>query len=207
MNIHPTAVIAENTMIGENFFVGAHSVIAGPPEHRDYWNKEYGTVIIGNNVRISNLVTVDSGTTGPTFINDNCVLLAHSHVGHDAIIGEGSTISCGAKIGGGCIIGKNVTIGLNATIHQGVHVPDGCMIGMNAVITKATKLFPYSVYVGNPAKYLKANEHLIKRVACQQYPELTNGHDFLDFNYGIRRNMILEMIAESEHNNRNLYKY
>lgn len=155
--IHPTAIVRNNVILGDNVYIGAYSVIGGPPEHREFWDKDYGTVIIGNNVRISNHVTVDAGTTGATFIDHDCVLLAHSHVGHDANIGEGATISCGVRIGGHALIGKGTNVGLNACVHQKVIVPDGCMIGMGAIVNKSTALQPYSVYVGNPAKYLRPN--------------------------------------------------
>lgn len=155
--IHPTAIVHRNVILGENVYIGAHSVIGGPPEHKDFWGKEYGTVIIGNNVRISNLVTIDAGTTGATFIDQGCILLAHSHVGHDAQLSEGVTVSCGAKVGGHAIIGKGSNIGLNAVIHQRVMVPERCMIGMGAVVNKSTDMDPASVYVGNPARYLRSN--------------------------------------------------
>lgn len=161
--IHPTAVVYKNVILGDNVHIGAYAIIGGPPEHKEFWDKEYGTVIIGNNVRISNLVTVDAGTTGATFIDQGCILLAHSHVGHDAQLSEGATISCGVKVGGHAFIGKGSNIGLNAVIHQRVMVPAGCMIGMGAIVTKATEMEEGAVYVGNPARFLRLN-NAIKRV-------------------------------------------
>ena len=159
--IHPTAIIYSNVKIGANVYIGAYCVIGGPPEHREYWNGEYWGVVLGDNVRISNHVTIDAGTERDTIIGSGSIILAHAHVGHDAIIEEGVTVSCGAKIGGECRIGEYTNIGLNASIHQRVAVPSGCMIGANAFVGKTTEMEPNSKYVGVPAKYLGPN---IKRI-------------------------------------------
>ena len=84
--------------------------------------------------------------------------MKHSHVGHDAFINSGVTISCGAKIGGHAEICEGANIGLNATIHQRLMVPEYCMIGMGAVVTKKTQMIPQQKYAGNPAKWLGVNE-------------------------------------------------
>src|SRR5262245_23830057 len=132
--IHSTAVIGPNVEIGEGTYIGPFCIIGYPAEHKAYWDGPVGKVIIGKNCVITGQVTIDAGTEGITRIQDNCWLLKHSHVGHDAILGNNVTISCGAKIGGHAIISQNCNIGLNATIHQWVQVPEGCMIGMNAAV-------------------------------------------------------------------------
>ncbi len=117
--IHPTAVIGSNVeIIGENVYIGPHCIIGFPAEHKAFWDGPVGKVIIGNNVVITGLVTIDAGTEGVTTIGNNVWMLKHSHVGHDAVIEDGVTISCGAKIGGHCVIGKSSNIGLNACVHQ-----------------------------------------------------------------------------------------
>ena len=155
--IHPTAIVYPNVKIGKNLYIGAYSVIGGPPEHREYWNEEYSYVIIEDDVRISNHVTIDSGCTHPTRISKGSIILAHAHIGHDAYIGNYVTIACGAKIGGHCIIENKCNIGLNASIHQFKTIPTGCMIGANAFVGKTLIMEPNSKYVGVPARYLSPN--------------------------------------------------
>ena len=87
-----------------------------------------------------------------------CYLLKHSHIGHDAIICDNVTISCGAKIGGHSIINKKCNIGLNAVIHQKVEIPEGCMIGASAFVGKKSILKPFHKYAGVPVKELGRNE-------------------------------------------------
>ncbi len=155
--VHPSAVIGPNVEIGDGTYIGPFCIIGYRAEHKDFWDKPLGRVIIGKNCRITGHVTIDAGTERATILGDNCFLLKHSHVGHDAEIGDDVTISCGAKIGGHAIIHSKSNIGLNACIHQRVRVPEGCMIGMNAAVTKTTALSSFRKYAGVPAKDIGSN--------------------------------------------------
>lgn len=154
--IHPTAVIGPNVSIGAGSYIGPLCVIGLPPEWKGKELIDKG-VIIGENVRLTGLVTVDSGAESPTKINDGAYLMKHSHVGHDAMIGLNVVVSCGAKIGGHSVIGPYCNIGLNAVIHQKLTIPGGCMIGASAFIGKRTELKPYRKYAGVPAKDIGEN--------------------------------------------------
>ena len=58
--IHPTALIADNVLIGENIYIGPYCVIGFPPEWKGYETQSKG-VVIGDGVRLTGLVTVDAG--------------------------------------------------------------------------------------------------------------------------------------------------
>ena len=154
--IHPTALIGPNVTIGEDVYIGPYCVIGFPAEWKGRENEDKG-VVIGDGARITGLVTVDSGVEGQTIIGANTYLMKHSHVGHDACVSSGVTLSCGAKIGGHAIIGNNTNVGLNAVVHQRVIVPSGCMIGASAFIGKTLEMQPNSKYAGVPARYLGPN--------------------------------------------------
>lgn len=184
--IHPTALIGPNVEIGDGNYIGPYCVIGFPAEHKEFWPisaqekpvftgligyfkigegnsypfmpKDLGKVRIGNNNVITGHVTIDAGTEGITEIGDGNWFLKHSHLGHDAKIINGNTISCGVKVGGHCLIGSNVNLGLNSVIHQRKLVPDGVMIGMGAVVTKKTDLQTGMKYAGNPARLLGENK-------------------------------------------------
>lgn len=144
-----------------------------PAEHKDFWpgrdmcsfsglnDDKFGKVIIGNNNAFTGHVTIDAGTEGnakATIIQSGCWFLKHSHAGHDSIVCDNVTVSCGAKIGGHAFVGMGVNIGLNAVIHQRQIIKEGCMIGMGAVVTKKLKTEPYKTYAGNPAKEIGVND-------------------------------------------------
>lgn len=170
--IHPTAIIGPNVIIGTGNYIGPYCIIGMPAEHKDFWpdydecsyeglnELQFGSVIIGNNNKLTGNVTVDAGTMGNakvTIIQNGCWLLKHSHVGHDAVICDDVTISCGAKVAGHAIIGKGCNIGLNAVIHQWQTIKEGCMVGMGSVVTKKLVTEPFMTYAGNPARPIKAN--------------------------------------------------
>jgi UDP-N-acetylglucosamine acyltransferase len=153
--IHPTAIIGDNVILGDNNYIGAFCIIGDPAEHKKYWGQEKGKVIIGNNNIVTGLVTIDAGTEVPTIIEDGCFIMKHAHIGHDCRIMNNVTISCGAKIGGHSIILDNSNIGLNAVLHQFSEIAEGCMIGASAFFKGISK--PYTKYAGVPARELGSN--------------------------------------------------
>ncbi len=157
--VHPTAVISDNVSIGDNCYIGPLCIIGYPAEWRGKEEQDAG-VIIGSGTRVTGLVTIDSGVTKPTKIGDDCYLMKHCHVGHDAHVWSNVTLSCGVKIGGHCHILPHSNIGLNAVVHQKVQIAEGCMIGMGAVVTKTTNTQRGRKYAGNPAKDI--GENIIK---------------------------------------------
>ena len=153
--IHPTAIIGDNVILGDNNYIGAFCIIGDPAEHKKYWGQEKGKVIIGNNNIVTGLVTIDAGTEVPTIIEDGCFIMKHSHIGHDCRIMNNVTISCGAKIGGHSIIGEGSNIGLNAVLHQFSIIKKGCMIGASAFFKGESE--PEMKYAGVPARKLDSN--------------------------------------------------
>ena len=148
--IHPTAIIGDNVILGDNNYIGAYCIIGDPAEHKKYWGQLKGKVIIGNGNMITGLVTIDAGTEDITTIGNNCFIMKHAHIGHDCQINDNVTISCGAKIGGHSVIKEYSNIGLNAVLHQFTIIEQGCMIGASALIKGSTEEF--SKYAGVPAR-------------------------------------------------------
>ena len=157
IGIHQTAVINSNVIIEDDVYIGPLCIIGFNPEWKGRELDNKG-VIIKKGTKITGLVTIDGGANQPTVIGENCYLMKHSHVGHDAELKNGVTLSCGAKIGGHSIIGENTNIGLNAVIHQKVEVPQGCMIGASAFVGKKSILKPNYKYAGVPVKELGENK-------------------------------------------------
>lgn len=160
--IHHTAIVAEHVYVGKNVYIGPYCLIGQPAEWKGKSEHGKGTqgigVIISENSVLTGHVTVDSAAgVNPTFIGKDCYLMKHSHVGHDAHLMDGVTVSCGAKIGGHAVIGHDVNIGLNAVIHQKCIVREGCMIGACAFIGKTLETKPYRKYAGVPARDIGEN--------------------------------------------------
>ena len=86
-NIHSTAVIGKNVTIEDDVYIGPYCVIGMPAEWKGREHEDKG-VLIKKGTRITGLVTIDSGVEKITTIGENCYLMKHSHVGHDAQLGK-----------------------------------------------------------------------------------------------------------------------
>jgi len=157
IHLDKTAIIGKNVIIEDDVYIGPYCIIGMPPEWKGRENEDKG-VLIKKGSRLTGLFTVDSGADKQTIIGENCYLMKHSHVGHDATLENNVTLSCGAKIGGHSIIGEYTNIGLNAVIHQKISIPRGCMIGASAFVGKKSLLKPNYKYAGVPVKEIGKNE-------------------------------------------------
>lgn len=164
-HIGPFCTIYPNAVMGSNNNFVSYCSIASPPEHKSALEKEvWLKVIIGNNCRFNEFVTVNCGTVNDTVIGNGVFMLRGSHVGHDCIIGNNVTLSCNALIGGHSIIENDVNFGLGSICHQFSYIGRGAMIGMGTIITKRKRIAPFKTYVGNPVNELKDNQYLIDKL-------------------------------------------
>lgn len=102
------------------------------PVRRDH----VGGVVIGDNVDIGCLTTVQRGTYDNTVIEDNAKIDDRVHIGHNCHIGENTIITAGTVIAGTTKIGKNCWIGINSSIMQHITIGDNVVIGIGAVVVK-----------------------------------------------------------------------
>jgi acetyltransferase-like isoleucine patch superfamily enzyme len=149
--IHPTAIIHNCVTIGTGNKIGAYSVIGSDGEIRNC--KEFkGCVIIGNDNVISELVTIQrpANEGAATVIGDRNLIMAHSHIGHDAQIGNGTEICTSTVIGGYANVNDGAKIKLHCVIRNRATIGRGALIGMGSVVTK--DIANGAVAYGNPAK-------------------------------------------------------
>lgn len=151
--IHETAIIYPNVRMGTGNKIGPYCVIGSDGEIRNCKVFE-GSVEIGDNNVISELVTIQrpKDKDAKTKIGSNNIIMAHSHIGHDVIVGDNCEISTSSVIGGYVTIGDNSKIKLNVTIRNRKTIGENSVIGMGSVVVKDVE--PDSVVVGNPAKPL-----------------------------------------------------
>ena len=184
--VHPTAVIDDGVVMGVGNYVGPHCYLTGHldignnnrfeahcsvgtrPEHKEYWHKD-GYTEIGNNNTFREFITINSGTTTPTKIENNIIMLRGAHVAHDCIIEDGTTLSVGAIILGHVHVMRESNCGSGCQIHQYQVVGTWSMIGMGAIVPKKVRVEPGKVWVGNPAKELKTNDYLMRQVSVDSH--------------------------------------
>lgn len=109
---------------------------------------------IGRNTRINTNRLSDCDLVE---IGDNCV------IGGDVLInghsGEGDVF-----LRNYVKIGNNVTIGSFSMILPGAIIEDNVIVGANSVVVKDQRLLSNNIYAGSPARILKANSNLSKKV-------------------------------------------
>lgn len=148
--IHPTAVIYPNVKIGDNVYIGANCIIGAPGEHKRFWGEEGYGVVIEDNVVIHGNVTIDSGCEGITYISKDVWLMKGVHIGHDAKIWRGATLSPHVLIGGYSEVGSMVKMGMGSVLHPRTKIANNCVIGMNSTITKKSETWEGGIFVGSP---------------------------------------------------------
>jgi acyl-[acyl carrier protein]--UDP-N-acetylglucosamine O-acyltransferase len=134
--------------------VSTDAVVGAPAEWRDRPTKF--PAIVGDGATIREFARVHGGCERPTIIGAGTLLMAGSHVGHDAQLGSGCEVAPNAVIGGCVTIGKRVRIGMGAMICPHVTIPDDVRIGAGAVVNRSIE--PADVpqtWVGNPARRIR----------------------------------------------------
>ena len=165
--IHPTALIADNVIMGTGNYIGPYCVIGFPPEHADYFpNSPFG-VEIGDNNKITGHVTIDAGTEDDTIMGDNNFIMKRVHIGHDCDLNNNIRISPNAVLGGHTWIEDYANIGMGAIIHQNQTIKKGCMIGMGAIVCKNLQMDEFDTIFGNPARVIGKNTYLINKLKCE----------------------------------------
>ena len=166
VRIGPYTVIGPNVEIGENTIIQSHVNISGhtkigkgnkiypfvsinEPQDLKY-NDEQTKLIIGDNNKIREYVTINPGTVGgggKTVIGNNCLFMISSHIAHDCLVGNNVIIANNVPLGGHVIVEDNVVIGGNSAVQQFTRIGTMAMIGgMTGVLHD---VIPYGLSTGN----------------------------------------------------------
>ena len=133
--VYPRVAIGENSVIGSNTVIGQQGFGF---VRDDLGNKvripHLAGVVVGSNVEIGALVSVPSGTTVPTIIEDNVKIDELVHVAHNARVAKGASLIAGVVVGGHAVIDEDAWVGMNSSIRQGRRVGSHALVGMDASI-------------------------------------------------------------------------
>ena len=135
--IGPNVTILNGTRIGAhcNIFPGA--VIGGVPQDLKFAG-EKTTVVIGDHTTIRECCTINRGTTDrmTTKVGSNCLLMAYTHIAHDAHIGNHCIIANSANIAGHVVVEDNVVIEGVVAIQQFVRVGKHSFLAGGSLVRK-----------------------------------------------------------------------
>ena len=147
--IHSHVNISGNTKIGKGNIIFPFASIGNDPQDLKY-NGEETSLIIGDNNKFREYVTVNPGTVGGgsiTKIGNNCLFMISSHIAHDCIIGNNVIIANNVPLGGHVTLEDNVVIGGNSAVQQFTRIGKMAMIGgMTGVLHD---VIPYGLSIGN----------------------------------------------------------
>ena len=149
VKIHSHVNISGNTTIGKGNKIYPFASIGNDPQDLKY-NGEETKLIIGDNNKIREYVTINPGTEGGgglTKIGNNCLLMISSHIAHDCHVGNNVIIANNVPLGGHAIIEDHVVIGGNSAVQQFTRIGKMAMIGgMTGVLHD---VIPYGLSTGN----------------------------------------------------------
>lgn len=117
--IGPHVTILKYTALGSGCRIHSGAVLGDLPQDQAYAGAQSG-VRFGDRCVIRECVTVHRGTKDGTFteIGDDSLLMACSHVGHNALLGRRVTLANGALLAGYTEIGDQAFISGNCLVHQ-----------------------------------------------------------------------------------------
>ena len=148
-------IIHSGTRIGSHVIIRDYAIIGGlsfslKKESQGWVTKPHaGGVVIGDNVTISQRVTVHKGFSGDTTIGNGSIINTHSVIGHDVHIGKRCQINADVYLAGHVHVGDDVVIEPRATVQHRVTIGNGAHIGMAALVMK--DVAPNEVVLGHPA--------------------------------------------------------
>ena len=149
-------VIEGRTSIGENCRVFTGAVLGSPPQDLKYKGAK-SFLKIGNNNTIREYTTMNPGTDegGVTYIGDENLFMAYSHVAHDCKIGNSCIIANAGTLAGHVTLEDRVVIGGLTAIHQFVKVGRLAMIGGCSKVVQDVP--PFSTCDGHPTRVYGLN--------------------------------------------------
>ena len=166
VKIGPYCVIGPNVEIGENTTIQSHVNISvsakigmgnkiypfvsiNDPQDLKY-NGESTNLVIGNNNKIREYVTINPGTVGgggKTVIGNNCLFMISSHIAHDCKVGNNVVIANNVPLGGHVTLEDSVVIGGNSAVQQFTRIGRLAMIGGMTGVLK--DVIPFGLSFGN----------------------------------------------------------
>ena len=148
-NIGNNVIIKSNCSIVQDVKIGDFSVIHNgsvlgsdgfgyAPSKNGYVKiEQLGKLVIGKNVEIGALCTIDRGALDNTEIHDGVKLDNLIQIAHNVVLGENSAIAASCAIAGSTVIGKNFQMGGLSGVLGHLSICDNVTIGAHTLITKS----------------------------------------------------------------------
>jgi gamma-carbonic anhydrase len=138
-------VLGKSPIMGENCWIAPNATLVGDLTMGADCTVWFNAVIRAdvNRIQIGERVNIQDGAViHCTYQKTATIIGDRVGIGHNAIVH-------------GCVVEDEVLIGMGAIIMDGAQIGKNAIIGAGAVVTQNTIVPPGTIWVGNPAKYLK----------------------------------------------------
>jgi UDP-N-acetylglucosamine acyltransferase len=136
--IHAGAIIRASAVLGDRVIVHPYAVVAGDPQVLRFDASIESGATVGSGTIIHEFATINRGMHkgANTVVGSNCLLMACSHVAHDAVVGDNVVIANAVLLAGHVHIASHAVLGGGSAYHQYTRVGEGAIIGGLSRITK-----------------------------------------------------------------------
>jgi UDP-N-acetylglucosamine acyltransferase len=136
--IHAGAIIKAGAILGDRVAVHPYAVVGGDPQVLRFDPATPTGVKVGAGTIVREYVTINRSTEkgGHTVVGSNSLLMACSHVAHDAIVGDNVVVANAVLIAGHVVISNHAVLGGGSAYHQFCRVGEGAIVGGLARITQ-----------------------------------------------------------------------
>lgn len=164
----PYTIIEGNVEIGDNNIIGPHVVIGCPATDSKHIERAFACtkVLIGNNNTIREFSVIEQPCyEEKTIIANNVFLMQGTHVSHDVYIGNKTVVTNSSVLAGIVKILEGANIAMGCTINQYTVIGQYSIVATNSACMKNVK--PFSRYI--PGKPVSVNYYAIKKYGFEQY--------------------------------------
>jgi UDP-N-acetylglucosamine acyltransferase len=169
VTVGPFSIIDDHVVVGAGCVIDAHvrlcgytvlgkgnrvhhGVVLGEAPQDTKFKGEVSYLRIGDHNEIREYATVHraTGEGASTVVGSHCILMAYSHIGHNAQVGDHLSIASFVGISGHCTLEDYAIVAGLSGVHQYVTVGAMAFIGgMSRVVVDVP---PYCMAQGNPAE-------------------------------------------------------
>jgi UDP-N-acetylglucosamine acyltransferase len=152
VRLGPFCHLYPGTELGEGVVLDDGVIVGNAPQDQKY-SGEPTRVLIGAGTRLREYVTVNRASTpgGVTRIDNDCLIMAYTHVAHDCDIGPRAILANGVQLGGHVRIGENAIVSGMTGVHQFVCIGAGAFIGGSLRVDQDVP--PFCRALGDPLRW------------------------------------------------------
>lgn len=192
-----SVTLLNGTRLGNGNLIFPGAVIGAIPQDLKFKGEE-STVVIGDNNRIRENVTIHRGTAskGTTVVGSNNLIMENAHIAHDCEFGSNIIMGNSTKLAGEVKVDDNAIISAVVLVHQ------FCRIGGYTMIQGGTRTSmdvpPFVIAAREPVAYCGLNIVGLRRrnFSAEMINDIHNAYRII-YNSNLRLSDALEQIRET----------